>query len=197
MACNDTILHDIVISCDNPIIGGYTGRAVLIPYKDAPTIVVDSTNPQKVKSITPATSKKFIAINNVFGDAFSGSNTTSNADSGRVMFTKVFSVRIPRRGAAISRDLVQAMVNDAQGYLLVIEKKDKVQDGGFEVVGLQSAVRVDPASIARTESENGGDIVVNLQTNESYFECTFVGSGTDYDTALEEFNDLYENTIGA
>lgn len=197
MACNDTIMHDIITSCENPIIGGYTGRAVLIPYKDAPVIVRDSVNNRKVKSITPAEGAKFVAVNNVFADPFTGSNTAGNVDAGRPMYVKTIAIRIPRRGADISKDLVEAMANDAQGYLLVAEKKDKTQDGGFEVIGLQTALRPDVTTIARTESENGGDIVVNLTTTESFFECTFVGSGSDYETALEEFNELYANTIGA
>lgn len=197
MSCIEEITQDIIINCEKPITGGYTGRGVMVQYKDAPTIVTDATNPRKVKSITLGSGKKFVKINNVFTEPFAGSNTQSGADSGRASFAKTISIRIPKRGADVSAGIVEPMVNDAMGFLLVLEKKDKTLDGGFEVVGLQVNAKVDPASITRDESANGGDTTINVVANESYYECTFVGTGNDYETALAEFETMYNNSKNA
>lgn len=190
--CNINIVKDIVINCENPIVGGYTGRGVLIPYSNKPTIVTDSTNPRKVKSITLPDDAKLVVIDNAFAEPFTGSSTTGATDSGRVSYPKSIVIRIPRRGADVSKGLVEPLINNPLGFLLVLEKMDKVQDGGFEVVGLNKPAKADPSSVSRTETDNGGDITMNIVTSENWFESTFVGSGNDYATALTEFEELLD-----
>lgn len=197
MACNDVIMADIVMSCDNQQIGGYTGRAVLVPYSLAPSIVTDSTNVRKVKSITLSEAQKFVKVDNVVSTPFDGSNKASNADTGRVKYVKTFSIRIPLRGADASMKVVEPLVNSPLGFLLVVEKRQKTQDGGFEVIGLQSALRIVPDSVAGNENENDGDTTLSLSTTETYYETTFVGSGNDYATALSEFEEMYTNTLNS
>lgn len=195
--CTDELLKDIALDCAAPIVGGYAGRAVLVPMSLAPTIVLDSSNARKVKSITYNGTKKLVAVINNFADPFAGSNTAGNTDAGRAMFTKTASIRIPLRGADVSKGIVEAMANDPLGFILIMEKKDKTLDGGFEVIGLQVSAKPDVASITRTESENGGDITMNIVTTESAFENTFVGSGTTYAQALTDFDAMLADTINS
>lgn len=187
--CAASIAANIAIDCAQPIAGGYTGRAVLIPYSVAPTIVTNAQNPRKVESITLPTSAKVVVVDNVFADPFNGSNTTGSNDTGRGQFVKTFAFRIPLRGADVSRDIVEPLLSSAGGFLAVIEKNDKTPDGSFEVVGLLQPLKTDASTIARTESENGGDITAQMVCTEQYFECTLF-AGNTYAANLQAFEDL-------
>lgn len=189
-SCAGNLAQNIAMECDNPLIGGYTGRAVLIQWKDAPTIVKDAQNPRIVRSITLDTNVKSVAIDNVFTTPFDGANTASSADSGRTMYTKQLMVRIPSRGAGASRDVVEPLQTSAGGFLLVVEKKDKKGDGAFEVLGLYDPMKATADGIARNENENGGDITATLQCVEPYFECTLSATGDDYEDTKAMFETL-------
>ena len=172
--CFAEINKSIAMDCSHPLVGGYTGRALLIKFEDDPTLTINSANPRTLEGVTLASGKKAIAISNIIASPFNGSATSGNQDSGRVMFDKSFAVRIPLRGSDNSKNVVEALVNSAQGYLLIAEKKDKVGNGSFEVAGLQVAMRVtDPTTVTRNEYENGGDVLMTISTQESWFEESF------------------------
>lgn len=187
--CAANIAANIAIDCAQPIVGGYTGRAVLIPYNIAPTIARDSDNPRKIASITIPQSAHVVAVDNVFADPFNGSTTQGSTDSGRGQFVKTFAFRIPLRGADVSRDIVEPLVSSAGGFLAVLEKNDKAADGGFEVVGVLQPLKADASTIARTEAENGGDITAQMTCTEQYFECTLF-AGETYAENLAAFEAL-------
>lgn len=191
--CASAVAANIAANCAHPNVGGYTGRGVLVPVADDPVIVVDSNNPRILTSITPASQKKFIVVDNVFGDPFSGSNTASNSESGRTMYTKTMSFRIPLRGAGVSKDIVEPLTQAPLGFILVAEKKDKVGDGSFEVVGYLDGLTVNGDGVTRDESANGGDISVTMSCQEAWFEVTLFD--TDYATSKEAFEAMITAAI--
>ena len=79
------------------------------------------------------------------------------------------------------------------GYLAVLEKKDRVGDGSYEVVGYGQGLTVNPDGIVRNENENDGDIVVTMSCEEQYFETTFFD--TDYATTKAAFETLMANAF--
>lgn len=186
--CSASVTMNAAASCTAPIVGGYTGRAVLIAVGDA-TFTQDSTNPRKVTAIALASGAKSVAVNNVFAEPFTGSNTASQADTGRIQHTKTFAFRIPLRGAAVSKDLVEALEQSPLGFVAVVEKKDKSGDGSFEVIGLQQGLKVNADGVSRDESANGGDISCTMSCVEPWFEVVFLS--TDYATTLPLFETLY------
>lgn len=190
-SCVGEIARSIKPDCVNPIVTGYTGRAIILPYSE-PTLAVarDAINN---RIVTALNSDKVIAVENAVTAPFTGSNTASNGDSGKIEFTKQVMFRIPLRGAAVSKEIVEPLATSTQGYLVVVEKKDKVGDGSFEVIGLQSACQVTADGITRNDTENGGEIMVTMATTESYFECVFLDE--TYAKTLPKFNELYESAI--
>jgi hypothetical protein len=74
---------------------------------------------------------------------------------------------------------------------MILEKRDKVGDGSFEVIGYQNALRGDIAGVTRDESANGGDWIVPLTTVEKWAEVTLVGSAETYESAKKEFEGLF------
>lgn len=191
--CTSEIAANIAMNCANPNVPGYTGRGVLVPIADAPTIVVDGENPRILTSITPASGKKFVAVDNVFAEPFTGSKTESSSDSGRVLFNKTIAMRVPLRGAGVSKDIIEPLTKAPLGFMFVAEKKDKVGDGSYEVIGYLQGLKADANSIIRDESANGGDISVTMSCAEQWFECTLFD--TNYATTKASFETMLENCI--
>lgn len=187
-SCAGNLAANIAKDCAHPMVGGYTGRGLLIPLTNTLTFAVDGTNPRIITGITMAVGDKLAVIDNVWPSAFNESNTQSNADNGRFVYNKTFAFRIPLRGAGVSKNLVEPLAEAPLGYLAVLEKKDRVGDGSYEIVGYGQGLTVNPDGIMRNENENGGDIVVTMSCEEQYFETTFFD--TNYATTKAAFEAL-------
>lgn len=187
-SCAGTLAANIAKDCNKPMTGGYTGRGVLIPLTNSLTFAVNASNPRILTSISMGLSDKLAVIDNVWPSAFDGSVTQSNADSGRMLYGKTFTLRIPLRGGGVAKDIVEPLVDAPLGYLAVLEKKDRRGDGSYEVVGYCQGLRVNADGVTRNENENGGDIVVTMSCEEQYFEVALFD--TDYETTRTSFETL-------
>lgn len=185
-SCAAEVAANIVQSCESPNVGGYTGRAVYIPKLTAPTIVRAAGNPRIVTGITLGSGVKTVAIDNVMTTPFDGSSTELSTDNGWGSFVKNIVVRIPLRGGAASKEVVEPLLRSAQGGILVLEKRDARGDGSFEIVGLEAGVKA--SALTRNENENGGDWSATLSCNEYYAESVLFD--TDYETTLAKFEAL-------
>lgn len=193
-SCAGTVAASIQKNCSSPIVGGYTGRGVLIDLANVtPTFTVDAQNPRIISAIALGTGEKYIGIDNVWTDAFTGSNTASSADNGRAEYSKTYAFRIPQRGAGVSKEIVEPLVDSPLGYIAILEKMDRSGDGSFEIVGYKKALKVNADGIARNEYENGGDITVTMSTVEPWFEVTLFA--TDYATTKTAFEAMLTNTL--
>ena len=192
-SCAGSLAANIVKDCAHPMVGGYTGRGLLIPLTNTLTFAVDGTNPRIITGITMGVGEKLAVIDNVWPSAFNDSNTQSNADNGRLVYGKTFAFRIPLRGAGTSKDVVEPLTDAPLGYLAVLEKKDRVGDGSYEIVGYGQGLTVNPDGIMRNENENGGDIVVTTSCEEQFFEVTLFD--TDYATTKAAFETLMASSF--
>lgn len=192
-SCAGSLAKNIQVSCDNPNVGGYTGRGVLIPVENLGTITVDADNKHIITNIALQSGKKLCAIANLWTEAFTGSTTASSNENGRVLYDKSFAFRIPLRGAAVSKDIVEPLMDSPLGFVAVLEKKYRGGDGSYEVVGYQDALTADPDSITRNEYENGGDITATLSCSEPWFEVTLFD--TDYATTQALFETMLDNAF--
>lgn len=190
-SCLANLAANIAMDCEHPIVGGYTGEGILIPLSSVtPEIVQNASNPRKIESITIGASDKVVFVDNVNSAPFAGSTTAGNADSGYTEFVKTIAVKVPMRGAKVSRDVIEPLFDDPMGFLGIFPKRDRVADGGFEVIGFLNPLRGDIASLARDESANGGAWGLNLVCTEAWAEVDLVGVGGDYATALENYEQL-------
>lgn len=188
-SCVGNIAGNIQLNCNNPLESGYTGRGVYIPMEAVPVLTKDATNPRIVTAIALATGAKVVAIDNEGSDPFNGSSTTGNGDAGRPRFVKVISIRMPERGASFSKDVLEPLVKSGRGGIVILEKADRAGDGSFELIGTQSPAKVvDPSTVVRNESENGGAWTASLQSTEDYGEVVLFD--TDYATTLAKFEAL-------
>ena len=193
-SCIEDVKANIAANCTSPIVGGYTGRALLFPLDKNPVFTVSGTNPRIVTAVTLPGSEKWIGVDNVDAtDPFTGSTTQSNGDAGRILNTKTFSFHIPQRGAKTSKEIVEPLQHSALGFVAILEKKDRSGDGSFELVGMHQGLKCNPDGMVRTEGENGGDIVATMSCTELYFECTLYD--TDYAATKALFDTYMVNTI--
>ena len=88
----------------------------------------------------------------------------------------------------LTEDVVEPLMDNPLGYVAIIEKKDRVGDGSYEVVGKFQALHANADGITRNEHENGGDVSVVMSCKEQYFEVTFFD--TDYATTKTAFEAL-------
>lgn len=189
--CVSTIAGNIGLDCENPIEGGYTGRAVLVPMEAVPVLTRDASNPRIVNDVALSNGslQHVVAVDNEGVTPFDGSSTTGNNDAGFIKFVKVVSVRMPERGANFAAEVLEPLVKSGRGFIGIFEKVDRKGDGSFELIGGNSPLKViDPATVTRQETANGGAWVANLQSSEIYSECVLFD--TDYETTLTKFEAL-------
>lgn len=190
-SCSSVLNGNIAMDCDNPIVGGYTGLGVIVRLGANPTITRDATNPRKIKSIT-AVSGGVFAINNAFVTPFTGSNTAGNTDNGFGVYRKTVSMQIPLRGGDVSKNIIEPLVDDPEGYLIILQKRDRVGDGSFEVIGSIGGARGDVSTLTRDENANGGMWSVSMVCDEPYAEVALVGADGTYESAKTVFDALLD-----
>ncbi len=190
--CTSAVAANIVKNCTSPIVGGYTGRGILVPLDKAPTFSVSATNPRTLTGIAMGGTDKFIAIDNVFTDPFAGTTKASNGESGSIKHTKTFAFRIPQRGSDISK-IVEALEQSPLGFVAVLEKKDRVGNGSFEVIGYQDALKVNADGVTQDETANDGATNVVMSCSEHFFEVVLFD--TSYANTLAAFEDMLTKTL--
>jgi hypothetical protein len=151
-SCAGNIAANIAKDCDNPQVGGYTGRGLLIPLSNTLTFAVDASNPRIVTGITMAVGDKLAVIDNVWPSAFTDSVTQSNGDAGRLQYGKTFSFRIPLRGAGVSKDIVEPLADAPLGYMAVLEKKTAVATARMRLSATVKACRSTPMASCVTRT---------------------------------------------
>lgn len=164
---------------------------ILIPMSQVVTFTANATNPRKINSINlPVDNAKVFVINNVFVQPFTGSTTAGNADSGVGEFLKTIAIRIPLRGGDAAKNVVEPLVNDPDGYCLIVSKKDRSDDGAYEIIGMQQALHGDITTLTRDESANGGMWSLSMTCTEHFAEVTLVGEDGTYSSARKEYEKL-------
>ena len=198
-SCVTEVAANIAMDCNHPQVGGYTGRAVLVPYSANPTLTQDTENPRIIKGIAIPEGKNVIMVDNVMQAPFDGSNKASTAENGRPTFVKTFAFRVPLRGAVASKDVIEPLLSSSQGFLCVAEKKDKAGHGSFEVIGALQPLTTNGDGISQNENENDGDVTVTMSCTEAWYEAELFVTGasgkSDYAASKEAFEDLIKKAF--
>lgn len=190
-SCIGKIAQSIGMDCSSPIVGGYTGRAIIFLPEAISYVNYDEDNENIVVGFG-LTSAPLCIDNAMLSTPFEGSTTTGTNENGTPEFVKVFSGRILTRGADVSKNIVEPL---AGGELIVIaEKQDRILGNfGYEFIGLRKPLRcVDQSTIVRNESENEGSIAFSLQTTEDKFEVNIDVTKEGYNSAREWFQEVWD-----
>ena len=177
----------------------YTGRALLITGTSSEdgTLITNIVFSENGLSITnmysaadfPAFVTNFtgkggkvlpfsIDVQNPFGVTVQG-----NTDSGRVMYTKTIAVSIPADNAGLAEAFIMGLQKGLYGSAaIVLESYGNIEANDF--FGAYSPVHIDPASVTRSEYENGGAWQFNIVCEEPVPNvlCTMSGLSSALDT---------------
>lgn len=181
----------------------YTGRALLITGNTVDSgnasSVTFSENGLKVGQILgldnfSGFSRDFVSeggkavpvtidVENPFGVTVQG-----NTDSGRVMYTKTIPISIPATRDGKAEEFIMGLQKGIYGGALIVLETFGLDnaDGIVEndIFGSYSHVRLDPASVTRSEYENGGAWTFNLVCEEPVPNviCTMTNLNIELDT---------------
>ena len=172
ISCIEELGKSIAPNCTNPILGGYTGRALLFASIDFdPTIALGD---KRIITNIGTVADDYIAVDNIqFVDPFTGSDKSLNTDAGFRQFKKMFSCKVPLRGTEASKGIFEAIANSIHGFVAVVEKKDKVGNGSYEVIGYEHPLYITADGYTKSEYAEGGAAVVTMETSESVEEYAF------------------------
>lgn len=195
--CTGQIAASIGLNCEHPIVGGYTGRVLLLLANEIREgATVGQQNPRFIglPSANAMSDLVVIAVDNAeFTTPLDGSSTTGNEDDGFRKFTKALAIRIPERGGKVSKDVIEPLLRNGN-FVAVAEKKDMTDDGSHEIIGFYSPMRVaDPSTVSRSENENGGVWSATLQCSEYYGECVLAQAAGQptYSANSQWFDDVW------
>ena len=150
----------------------YTGRALLITGNGEgvaiePTFAINGITITAIGNsssfIDASITKLSISINaeNPFGVTIQG-----NTDSGRVMYTKTIPVSIPATRDGKAEEFIMGLQSGFNKHNSVIVLETFGDANENDIFGVYSPIRIDPASVTRSEYENGGAWQFNLVCEE-------------------------------
>ena len=173
--------------CELPT-GGYTGRALLIPFQYADTIsngmsyfgysggAIMRFGFNKIGNEYQDVIHSIIPIFDKSTNPFDGTSIIGNTEWGRNMFKKTVQFTIPIVLLRNNTDFMYSFThnNDGAGFFIIIERKtrnDKSSSNNalwrYEVIGRQNPLRYDGDSFSRNEYENSGMIKFTMSTIEN------------------------------
>ena len=149
----------------------YTGRALLIinDGEGSKNVVTFSENGLNVTAIGNKSSfAEFIGASlpiTIYAENPFGVTVQGNTDSGRVSYTKTIPVSIPATRDGKAEDFIMGL-QKGNGIDAIIVLETFGDAGENDIFGAYSPIRLDPASVTRSEYENGGAWQLNLVCDE-------------------------------
>lgn len=173
----------------------YTGRALLLVVNTENDITL-SQNGLSIATIWSNTTwKEFynqakelpnvkflpvsVGMQNPFGVTVQG-----NTDSGRVIYTKTVPVSIPATRDGKAEEFIMGLQKGLNFGSCMLVLESALYTGHDDFFGAYCPVYLDPASVTRSEYENGGAWNFNLVCDEPVpnVDCPFGDLGTVLDT---------------
>ena len=196
--CFDEISKSVLQDCTAQEANGYTGRAVILQWKDNPDIAVNALNSNMLTSIELPTGKKGIQIDNTnFIDPFTGSNYAANTDDGARKILKTFVYKVPLKGSAVSKKLLEGMFFNNFGGSGAIVVAEKIVNGvgKYPVIGYKSPFLINPDGLKQDEYADGGAYILTGSCKERAVEVELYD--TDVATTKAAFEALLANCYNA
>ena len=178
----------------------YTGRALMIVAKGSVGISL-SENGMSISGIggvenydsfldfynkeKELQNVKFFPISIDAQDPF-GVTVQGNIDSGRVMYTKTIPLSIPATRDGKAEEFIMGLqrgITNGNCFLVLERFSGETTSIQTEIFGVYSPVRIDPASVTRSEYENGGAWQFNLVCEEPV---------PNVDCSLSELSDVID-----
>jgi hypothetical protein len=187
--CSQDIAANIVLNCAAPATPGLKSVALLIARKDIDTIAYNATNPNQITAFTLKADAKVAVIDNAVNNPFDGSIVELATDGLYPSYNKTINFKVPDYGGAVSKDIIEPLAKNTDGFVIIVQRRNQRGDGSFVVIGTENGAKVTTQANNMTDTATSGIWSVTVvETGASKAEVVFFD--TDYQTTLADFNTL-------
>lgn len=106
-------------------------------------------------------------------EPLTGTVLAGDTESGRRLFKKTVSLRIPVRNYEAVSTVLMPLITNRNGFIIIAETNSPDLLGSYRVFGAYDKCVVDVAGVTQNEYENGGDWVVPFTCVETYPDIFF------------------------
>ena len=184
--CSSEIKKSIMQDCQKPIIHGWEDTILFFNFKDV-LFVPNATNYRLKTAIELRQGAKPFAVYNPANIPFEGVQEEAVFDGTRPAYNKTLTFTIPMRGGDTSRDVVEPLLKNREGFVAILAAKDKVGDGSFPIIGSESGAVCTVQSRQNANVAQGGEWQITL-VEESVPTAEICLFDTDYTTSRAEFD---------
>lgn len=167
--CDQSIMNNIVDSCDNPMFSGIEQVAVIINKGDIQKVVTDGQNHRIVTDIImgqdgSGNQKYAFSVINARNNPYQGTSTSVVVGDYKNTFTRTVSLFVPMDGAKVSKEILDPMAN---GKFVVIMQNQFVNDEGdneYQIYGIDKGLKV--SEMTQTKYENNDYWLITFTEEE-------------------------------
>ena len=175
---------NLALDCAKPRIKGYEqiGLIILKSDIDLALSTVDATNTRIITALTLKSAKKAAVIYNSKNTPlpFNGTQTAYNREADA--YDKTVQFYYEGIGATVSKNAIEPL-KDAD-YVVVLERKQKYNDGSFQVFGWQKGLSAGNDGGAQVQDEETGYWLITMTTQEPFAEIEYSDSGNYAETKV-------------
>ena len=187
--CAAQVAANIAMSCENPIVPGFEEVGILINRQDIVEMPYVTTNARMKTAIQLKPSAKVSAIYNPFTTPFGDTGVEANMEGLLPGWNKTVNFGVPAVGADNSMKVLEPILKNRSGFVVILERKNKVGDGTFLIIGSEKG------AIAPSQTANFTDVATNgmyqcvlTEEKANFAEVTLFD--TNYETSKAEFERL-------
>lgn len=185
-----SVTKNAVRDCDNPAVEGLQAVAVAVAVKDIASIVRGTgAEKNKVSAITLNTSAKTFVIEAAGETPFA--STTESFDAATKRFNKTVTFVAPAHGAGFSAGLIEPLMTDRDGFVVILQRKHRNGDWSFPIIGLERGAVGATAELDYNETSTAGCYTLALtETGAASSEIDL------FDTDFETTKGLFDKLLG-
>ena len=181
--CTNLLAQSLATACTQPRIKGYEAIGIIINRADIDwaTVTTDTVNPRLIYTLPLLATKKAAVIYNSKKNPlpFDGTQTTYNRDADA--YDKVVQFYYEGIGGAASKAVESLKDGD---YVVILERKSKYADGGFQLFGYQKGLSAGNEGGAMVQDEATGYWLITMATQEPWAEIEFRNNDDNADTKV-------------
>jgi hypothetical protein len=182
--CLGVISANIDEDCDNQRVIGYEDTAIIVNRSDIDwtAVTFNSSNKRIVEAFALVSGKVPYVIHNprLSNPSFNGTQTALNADTRN--YTKTLQFYYKGIGGEAAANVVEPLAKGE--YVAILQRKDHVGDGSFQIFGLQNGIY----ATEQVQDETTGYWLMTMAIDEPYAETSLFN--TDYATTKAMFDAL-------
>lgn len=197
---NDTPSMNAAKDCINPPYEGLYEMAIMIAKSDIAAAVRGSDDATKnhVASITLKEGATVTIVEAQGENAWT--DTTESYDPATRKFNKTVTGITPINGAGFASSFVEPAVQNRDGYVFILQRKDNHSDRAFPIIGLEKGAIGQTADLDYNSTDTASCYQISwTETNAPSAEIDLYvpagEAGTDYEATLAVFEALVAKAV--